>query len=409
MPRIIYGLLVVAGATAAIAAGATGAFFSDTETSTGNTFAAGAIDLKIDNESYYNGNKCAVDAQDIDNDQNTTEYVWQGSSFFPVVGTSCETSFPASDLDNGFVFFKFNDLKPDDEGEDTISIHVQNDAWACMDLTLAANDDMSSNEPELGSGDTQDNVNNAWDGELAQTLQFFWWADDGDNVYEVGEAPLTKTGGVQSLYDLASSTGPFSVVLADASDNAWNLPNGTPIPANQTVYIAKAWCMGTMTLNPVPAGQGVNPQVATGVNCDGTQLGNETQTDAIELNVAFRAEQARNNGRFLCSPPVQQQTVTIALNKVITADTVGIGVEDFELHIDGPIPGNSDDIIVGDNAPVSGLPAGTYNLYEIILPAGLPPGVTFTSTFGGACDASGNVTVLPGESVVCTLNNVENI
>lgn len=37
---------------AAIAAGATGAFFSDTETSTGNTFTAGDIDLQIDNESY---------------------------------------------------------------------------------------------------------------------------------------------------------------------------------------------------------------------------------------------------------------------------------------------------------------------------------------------------------------------
>mgnify|MGYP001578414017 FL=1 len=40
---------------AAAALGATGAFFSDTETSTGNTFTAGAIDLGIDNESYYNG------------------------------------------------------------------------------------------------------------------------------------------------------------------------------------------------------------------------------------------------------------------------------------------------------------------------------------------------------------------
>ena len=39
----------------AVVIGATGAFFSDTETSTGNTFTAGAIDLGVDNESYYNG------------------------------------------------------------------------------------------------------------------------------------------------------------------------------------------------------------------------------------------------------------------------------------------------------------------------------------------------------------------
>ncbi|HBB53974.1 TPA: hypothetical protein DCZ79_00530, partial [Candidatus Nomurabacteria bacterium] len=41
--KIIVSLSVVA-AVAAITVGATTAFFSDTETSTGNTFTAGAID-----------------------------------------------------------------------------------------------------------------------------------------------------------------------------------------------------------------------------------------------------------------------------------------------------------------------------------------------------------------------------
>ena len=52
--RILLSLgMIVFVAVAAI--GATGAFFSDTETSTGNTFTADAIDLGIDNHSYYNG------------------------------------------------------------------------------------------------------------------------------------------------------------------------------------------------------------------------------------------------------------------------------------------------------------------------------------------------------------------
>ena len=38
---------------AALLAGGTGAFLADEETSTGNTFASGVIDLTIDNESYY--------------------------------------------------------------------------------------------------------------------------------------------------------------------------------------------------------------------------------------------------------------------------------------------------------------------------------------------------------------------
>lgn len=402
-PRIAFGALIITGAVAVIGSGATGAFFSDTETATGNTFAAGALDLKIDNESYYNGNVCV----DVNPDPGPLDenFQWQGQSAYPVPGTPCNTSFPEADLDKGFVFFNFNDVKPDDEGEDTISIHVQNDAWACMDLTLTSNDDNTSTEPEL-EVDVADVDGNAWDGELAQNLNFFWWADDGDNVYEVGEQDLS--GGVKSLYNLATSTGSFSVVLADSQNNAWGLPDGTPLPANETVYIAKAWCLGTLTLDPVLAGQGQNPSIDPGVNCDGTTLNNLTQTDGVELNVMFSAVQARNNAQFLCNPPVQPRTGTITLNKIITADTQGIGVEDFELHIDGPIPGPSDDIVVGDNIPNPGLPPGNYTLSEVILFGNLPPGVTFTSTFGGACAADGTVTLPPGGNVVCTLNNVEN-
>src|SRR3989344_1630326 len=178
--RIIIGLLLIVGAGGTLVGG-TSAFFSDTETSTGNSFTAGAIDLKIDNDSYYNGNRCTnIGTLELPN------FVWQGTAGFPEPGTPCTTSFGLSDLGNGLLFFDFRDLKPDDEGEDTISIHVQNDAWACMDLTLTSNDDNSSTEPELGDGDVADTVN-AWDGELAGVLEFFWWADDGDNVYEEGE------------------------------------------------------------------------------------------------------------------------------------------------------------------------------------------------------------------------------
>ena len=49
--RIITSLLTILVA-AVVVVGATTAFFSDTETSVGNTFAAGDIDLQIDNTSY---------------------------------------------------------------------------------------------------------------------------------------------------------------------------------------------------------------------------------------------------------------------------------------------------------------------------------------------------------------------
>ena len=43
---------------ALIAAGASYSFFGDTESSTGNTFTAGKIDLKVDSEAHYNGLVC---------------------------------------------------------------------------------------------------------------------------------------------------------------------------------------------------------------------------------------------------------------------------------------------------------------------------------------------------------------
>lgn len=58
MKRII-GSSVMIVAVLAVIVGGTGAFFSDTESSTGNVFTAGSIDLKVDHaEASYNGESC---------------------------------------------------------------------------------------------------------------------------------------------------------------------------------------------------------------------------------------------------------------------------------------------------------------------------------------------------------------
>src|SRR3989344_4038027 len=279
--------------------------------------------------------------------QENPVWQWQGTAGFPVSGTSCTTSFKPSNLD-GLLFFNFRDLKPDDEGEDTISIDVQNDAWMCMDLTLTSNDDVSSTEPELEDGDTPNDIGDMNDGELAQNINFFWWADDGDNVYEVGENQITT--GVVSLANLDAT---FPIAIADSENNIWGEPDGTPVPGGETVYIAKAWCMGTLTLDPVlnldnlPDGAGVNPSVDPGVNCDGTLLGNVTQTDMAELNIIFSAVQSRHNPDFECNPDVRPLP-TLTVNKILTVDDLqNISISDFQLHILGP----GGDQIVGDNIP----------------------------------------------------------
>lgn len=76
MKRIILGLSII-GIVAAIAIGTTVALFSDTETSTGNIFTAGSIDLKVDHKyAMYDNNPCVKDCV-----ENPTSNLIQNGSF----------------------------------------------------------------------------------------------------------------------------------------------------------------------------------------------------------------------------------------------------------------------------------------------------------------------------------------
>lgn len=271
MKKIILsiGSILFAGA---LLAGGTGAFINDSETSTGNTFATGVIDLTVDNESYVTNNA-------------------------GLLTLSTSTSWALSDL-AGKLFFNFLDLKPGDIGEDTISLHVNNnDAWACMNIKETATPENGQNEPEAAV----DPTSGPNDGELQNYLYFVFWADDGDNVYETGE-PIFKQGLAKDIFDGQNWT------LADASHNIWG---GTgPIAGGSVKYVGKAWCFGTMTAAPLPQdGKGKmgsnGPLVrGTGFTCTGANVGNVVQSDGIKADVSFLVAQSRNNGSYLCSGQV---------------------------------------------------------------------------------------------------------
>lgn len=73
--------LIFAGATIA---GGTGAFFSDSETSTGNIFVAGALDLKVDQTMLtYNGEEC----EDVCVAATSTNLLSNGGFETPIVAT----------------------------------------------------------------------------------------------------------------------------------------------------------------------------------------------------------------------------------------------------------------------------------------------------------------------------------
>ena len=286
MKKILLSLSVVA-AVAVVVVGATTAFFSDTETSTGNVLAAGAIDLGIDNESYFNGD--------------------------PNSGTSWTLDFDLSKDANGdpeaHQLFNFSDLKPGDFGEDTISIHVNdNPSWVCAETTVRTDDDVNCSEPEMANDPLCLEPNgNTTDGDLADEIEIMWWADDGDNVLEVGEQVLDQGDLGQAPLGQAITS-----VLADSLNNIWTGNDDDPLPGATTKYIAKAWCFGNLSQNALSPGGYSGPDDPTnadetneltsedgGFSCTGASvIDNASQTDSITLDVAFRAEQSRNNPDF---------------------------------------------------------------------------------------------------------------
>lgn len=253
----------------AILAGGTGAFLSDFGKSTGNTIATGIIELKVDNESYV-----------------TDE--WGKLAF------SSTTSWELSPLE-GKLFFNFPDIKPGDIGEDTISLHVNNNhAWACMNIKLTSTKENGQPEPEdLVDGTKGENA-----GELQDTLYFKFWADDGDNVYEQGEK-IFKRGWVANIFDGKNWA------LADSKTNIWS--GSGPLLGNTVKYIGKAWCFGDMHETPIPQdGKGKTGDNGplfrgTGFTCDGERIGNVVQSDSITADVNFYVVQSRNNSNFRCN------------------------------------------------------------------------------------------------------------
>ena len=81
--RILISLAVI-GAVAVIAVGGTIAYFSDTETSTGNTFTAGTIDISVDNMNPWNHSFALADMKPSYTDYINFEIQNTGSDPNPV-------------------------------------------------------------------------------------------------------------------------------------------------------------------------------------------------------------------------------------------------------------------------------------------------------------------------------------
>jgi predicted ribosomally synthesized peptide with SipW-like signal peptide len=232
------GMLVFVGA---VVLGATGAFFSDTETSTGNTFTAGAIDLKVDNECHYNNGSCPEAA-------------------------NVKTNWEQTDLGVEHKFFWFEDVKPGDFGEDTISLHVDNDAWLRLVIKDVTNLDNSCTEPEHTEEDGC-----GTNGELGENLLFSVWLDQGEIPgFQGRENDDGDTGEGDNIRNFEEPTLISSGTI-DANGEVWNLKDtGLYLKGGETAYFGIDW------------------------NLPST-VGNEVQTDSMNATMVFQVEQYRNN------------------------------------------------------------------------------------------------------------------
>jgi len=288
--RRIFGSLFTIGVVAIVAIAVSNAFFSDSETSLGNTFVAGDIDLQIDNESY------AIDWNIPGYPQPTGAFV-----------ASTHTSWELRDL-TVEKFFDFVDLKPGDYGEDTISVHVgSNDAWMCAAAQITEDQDNSCTDPENADDPTCQDPGG--DGELDEEVNFAFWVDDGDNVFEIGEPTPFLSGPISGIDEQGQIT------LADSQSSILGATN--PIPGGTTFYIGKYWCFGDVNQTPVDPASGPQDETrsplnaGTGFSCSGASVDNAAQTDSVVGDLEFYAEQSRNNPDFSCDTWLPEWVVRV--------------------------------------------------------------------------------------------------
>jgi len=147
-------------------------------------------------------------------------------------------------------FWKFDDIKPGDWGTNLISLHVKtNDAKVCSYLTKSSGD--------LGTG-----------------IYVFAWADDGDGIYETGEATV------------------WSGKMSEFTGKLYS----TTIAGNSTAYMGVAWCAGSELGAQAVAADHSN----AAKTCSPADMGDEYQGKSFTSDFGFYAVQARHNDAFTC-------------------------------------------------------------------------------------------------------------
>ena len=231
------GMLVF---VAAVVAGGTGAFFTDTETSTGNVFTAGSVSINLVQPGYT--------------------HTWLGDpASDPGVQNDYFFNHVNSDSDDG-PYFVMGDLKPGDNGQ--ISATLQNganDAFVCARMV----------ETTDGSALLADNL-----------------------FFRTGTGPGGSLGDITTAIPLNTwfAPAPPSSPIAAVSVNA-----------NQTVPLAIEYCLGELVQGTDFGTQDNGSCIVPGTPNGSATDWNELQGESFEVSIEYYAVQQRNNEDFDCS------------------------------------------------------------------------------------------------------------
>ena len=346
--RLAWRALAVAVA-AVITVGGTMAIFNDSRTLADNKIKAGKFELSLDNTCHYDGMVCEK------NDSGA--YVWveeeTGSSEFEeLLGEPCECTWTVEEDSEDKLIFNLDDVKPGDNGEKTVSIHIDdNPGWVCADFGTMTSFDNDCTAPEEEDGDGTCGDPGEGEGELQDNILFSVWIDDGNGSEEYACDNILNHGEEYVLEDVAA-IGVLPII--DSTTAEEGITDG---------------CVGIEWKVPLDAD-------------------NTIQTDSLEGDITFTAYQTRHNRDFVCEG-TEPETGSIKVTKVANGGdaTFGFGgdVNDFTITTSGG----------AGTKTINNLTPGTYDIDETDLPD------------GWVIDSNGcqDVVVEAGKTAECTVEN----
>jgi len=389
--RVLGGLGAIGLASAGAGLG-TSAFFSDEETFEDNLLVAGEFDLKVDYVNrYYDGSQGSRD----------TPATWDvtGSYPFPydIKGREAfetEAEFRdqfADDDDIDAALVSLDDVKPGDEGCLTFSLHLFDNPgyiWLYADNLVSLENSIT--EPE---GKDDQEVDGMESGELEEEILVTIFYDENANcIFEPGdiEIPgeqLIFSGTLAEAFETMSRNNGFVPLDGDRStpmdyDDGATAESRDCFPNSTTDYVTFHWEL------PV-------------------DHANEIQSDSVEFDVGFYAEQCRHNDGSMMGPEYTQATVgsgdfsDISYQKAFSMQALSrAGSGRGEIQIHGDSGGVEDTTLWGSN-PGDTFPAAT----DVPFTAAVDPvaetasltinGVTVTDDDVTDGDANGDATGEP--------------